>query len=55
MQRLGFEETQRDAVDVIDLELAFQVNPQWNLHLCVRNAFDEDYFATADELSIYRQ
>ncbi len=53
MDRPGFEETERDAVDVVDLDLSYHLNPSWDLKLFVRNAFDEDYFATADVLSTF--
>ncbi len=51
MDRPGFEEVERGAVDVVDLDLIYHINPSWNLKLYVRNAFDEDYVATADVLS----
>ncbi|MCB1555619.1 MAG: TonB-dependent receptor [Xanthomonadales bacterium] len=49
--RPGFEEVERDAVDVVDAALNYQLRPALRLQLFVRNLFDEDYFATADELS----
>ena len=55
MRRPGFEEVPRDAVDVVDLDLTWHINPSWNLQLFARNALDEDYFATADELSALAQ
>lgn len=51
MKRPGFEEVRRDAVDVVDLDLTYHVNPAWNVQLYVRNALNEDYVATADTLS----
>lgn len=51
MKRPGFEELPRDAVDVVDLDLTWRINTAWNVQLFVRNAFDENYVATADELS----
>jgi iron complex outermembrane receptor protein len=51
VDRPGFEETERDAVDVVDLDLSYHLNPSWDLKLFVRNAFDEDYVATSDVLS----
>lgn len=51
MDRPGFEEVERDAVDVVDLDLSWHASPQLELKAYVRNAFDEDYVATADELS----
>lgn len=55
MDRPGFEEVARDAVDLVDLDLVYHLNPSWNLQLYVRNAFDEDYVATADVLSALGQ
>jgi iron complex outermembrane receptor protein len=55
MHRPGFEEVERDAVDVVDLDLTWHLKPTLDLQLYVRNAFDEDYFATADALSAYAQ
>lgn len=51
MKRPGFEEVKRSAVDVLDLELTWHLDPAWNLQLFARNALDEDYVATADVLS----
>ena len=51
MDRPGFEEVERDAVDVVDLDLTWHASPQWSAQLYLRNALDEDYFATADVLS----
>ncbi|GMU42532.1 MAG: TonB-dependent receptor [Xanthomonadales bacterium] len=53
MDRPGFEEVERDAVDVLDLDLGWNVGADWHARIYVRNAFDEDYFATADELSAF--
>jgi iron complex outermembrane receptor protein len=55
MRRPGFEEVERDAVDVLDLDLTWRPSPAWDLRLFVRNAFNEDYFATADALSALAQ
>ncbi len=51
--RPGFEELERDAVDIVDAELRYRVNPDLGIKLYVRNAFDELYYATADELSTF--
>lgn len=51
MDRPGFEEVERDAVDLVDLDLTWHASAQWSAQLYVRNAFDENYFATADVLS----
>lgn len=53
MNRPGFEEVERSAVDVVDLDLRFHVTSSVDLTLYLRNAFDENYFATADELSTF--
>ena len=55
MDRPGFEEVERDAVDVIDMDFTYRLSPAWNLQLYLRNAFDEDYYATADVLSSFGQ
>jgi len=55
MDRPGFEEVERDPVDIVDLDLRWQVSPSWRLQFYVRNLFDEDYYATADELSTFGQ
>lgn len=51
--RPGFEEVGRDAVDVVDAELRYRITPQLDLQVYLRNAFDERYYATADELSTF--
>ena len=51
MDEPGFEELERDAVDVVDAELSWRVTRSLTTRLYVQNLFDEDYFATADELS----
>jgi iron complex outermembrane receptor protein len=55
MRRPGFEEVERDSVDLVDLDLNYHLSAAWNLQLFVRNAFNEDYVATADELSALGQ
>ncbi len=55
MERPGFEEVERDSVDLVDLDVNYHLSPAWNLQLYLRNAFDEDYVATADELSALGQ
>jgi len=55
MDRPGFEEVARDAVDVVDADLRYRIRPSVDLQLYVRNLFDENYFATADELSTFAQ
>lgn len=51
MKRPGFEEVERDAVDLVDLDYRLPIGRHWNLQLYARNALDETYWATADELS----
>lgn len=51
MSRPGFEEVERDAVDIVDLDLTWHASSTWKLQLFLRNAFDADYYATADVLS----
>lgn len=55
MDRPGFEELPRDSVDLVDLDLTYHASDSWKVHLFVRNAFNEDYVATADELSTFGQ
>lgn len=51
--RPGFEEVERDAVDVVDAEARLHIRPGLDVELYLRNAFDESYYATADELSTF--
>lgn len=51
MQRPGFEEVERAAVDLVDLDYSLPLGEQWSLQLYARNALDKTYFATPDELS----
>lgn len=51
VKRPGFEEVQRDAVDVVDVDLTWHASPELDLQLFARNAFDEDYVASSDVLS----
>ena len=55
VSRPGFEEVERDAVDVVDADLRYHVTPKLDLQFYLRNAFDEQYYATADELSTFAQ
>jgi iron complex outermembrane receptor protein len=55
MDRPGFEELERDAVDVVDADLRYRLRPDLGLQFYVRNLFDETYYATADELSTFAQ
>lgn len=51
MQRPGFEEVARSAVDTLDLDAGFRLRDDLELRVFVRNALDQRYFATADVLS----
>lgn len=51
VKRPGFEEVERDAVDVVDVDLTWHASPELDLQLFARNAFDEDYVASSDVLS----
>lgn len=51
--RPGFEELERDAVTIVDADFRYYFTPTFNMQLFMRNAFDELYFATSDELSTY--
>jgi iron complex outermembrane receptor protein len=53
MDRPGFEEVERDPVDLVDLDLRWNVSRSWLIRFYIRNLFDEDYRATADELSAF--
>jgi iron complex outermembrane recepter protein len=53
MDRPGFEEVARDAVDVVDADVHYRITPRFDLQLYLRNAFDENYFATADQLATF--
>lgn len=55
MDRPGFDELERHAVDILDLDLNWRIGESWKLQLYLRNALNEDYFATADELSTFGQ
>jgi len=55
MDRPGFEELRRDSVNLLDLDLSYEINQDWRAQLFVRNALDEDYYATADDLSTFGQ
>jgi len=55
MTRPGYEELRRPSVDLLDLDLRYRATEQLELQLYMRNALDQLYFATADELSAYAQ
>ncbi|TXI74597.1 MAG: TonB-dependent receptor [Dechloromonas sp.] len=51
MTRPGFEEVERPAVNLVDLDVKIPMSDAWTLQVYARNALNEDYFATADVLS----
>lgn len=51
--RPGFEELERAGADIVDLEARYRINDALDLEFYVRNAFNELYYATADELSTF--
>lgn len=53
VDRPGFEELPRAAVDVVDVDARYRFSPSVNLQFYVRNLFDKQYFATSDELSTF--
>lgn len=55
MRRPGFEEVERPAVDLVDLDYSLPLGERWNLQVYARNALDRTYFATPDELSALAQ
>ncbi len=53
VDRPGFEERERNAVDIVDADARYHFTPSLNVQLYVRNLLDKQYFATADELSTF--
>ena len=53
VDRPGFEELPRDAVDIVDADARYHFTPALNMQVYVRNLLDKQYFATSDELSTY--
>ncbi len=53
MDRPGFEEVERDALDLLDASLTWHFAREWDAEFFVRNAFNEDYYATSDQLSAF--
>lgn len=51
MDHPGFEEVERDAVDLLDIDYSLDLGQRWRLQLYARNALDRNYFGTPDELS----
>ncbi len=51
--RPGFEELERHAVDIVNLQASYHATPDLDLQIYVRNALDASYYATADELSAF--
>lgn len=53
VDRPGFEELPRDAVDIVDADARYRFTPSFNMQFYVRNMFDKQYFATSDDLSTF--
>ena len=53
VDRPGFEELPRDAVDIVDADARYRFTPSFNLQFYARNLFDKQYYATSDELSTF--
>ncbi len=53
VDRPGFEELERNAVNVIDADARYHFTPSLNMQLYVRNLLDKQYYATSDELSTF--
>jgi iron complex outermembrane receptor protein len=51
MDRPGFEEVERAAVDLLDLDYSVDLGPHWHVQFYARNALNRTYFGTPDELS----
>lgn len=51
--RPGFEELERDAVNIVDADFRYRFSPDLNMQVYLRNALNKEYFATSDELSAY--
>lgn len=53
VDRPGFEELPRDAVDIVDADARYHFTPVFNMQFYIRNLFDKQYYATSDELSTF--
>ncbi|MBL0163225.1 MAG: TonB-dependent receptor [Xanthomonadales bacterium] len=53
VDRPGFEELERSAVNVVDADARYHFTPSINMQLYVRNLLDKQYYATSDELSTF--
>ena len=53
VDRPGFEELPRDAVNIVDADSRYHFSDAFNLQFYVRNLFDKQYYATSDELSTF--
>ncbi|MBP9153599.1 MAG: TonB-dependent receptor [Xanthomonadales bacterium] len=51
LDRPGFEEVARGAVDVVDAEVNYDLGGGLDVGIYAQNLFDENYFGTADALS----
>ena len=55
VDRPGFEELPRNAVNVVDADARYNFTPAFNMQLYARNLLDKQYYATSDELSTFAQ
>ncbi len=53
VDRPGFEESPRNAVEVVDADARYHFTPSLNLQIYMRNLLDKQYYATSDELSTF--
>ncbi|MEO7936556.1 MAG: TonB-dependent receptor [Dokdonella sp.] len=53
VDRPGFEELPRDAVNIVDADSRYHFSDAFNLQFYVRNLLDKQYYATSDELSTF--
>jgi len=47
----GFEEVERPSVNLIDLDLFVSIDAKWSAQFFIRNALNNNYYASADVLS----
>ena len=53
VDRPGFEELPRAAVDIVDADARYHFTSAFNVQFYMRNLFDKQYYATSDELSTF--
>lgn len=51
--RPGYEELEREAVDIVAAQASYHARAGLDLQIYVRNALDKSYYATSDELSAF--